>query len=165
MKKIGILLAVVFLVGCGGSETKTKEVKFQGVEEGKNLVAQGMEYLKNNDIKNAIVSFDQSIKNDPTNVANYLVLGEVYLKLQNFSGAIDTLTAASKIDPRNGMVYYLLAMSKKMRGQEKDEMQAVEDAKKSVLSYQMAKDEEGFKRAVVLLKSLQDAATNPSATQ
>jgi len=93
-----MLLALLLIVGCGDRAEK----KMQGVSEKRNYVAQGMKYLAQSDIQRAIKSFDQAIKQDPTNSNNYVVLGQVYIRLNNLESAIDSLSAAVRVDPNNG---------------------------------------------------------------
>ncbi len=157
MKASIILLAIVFgLVGCGGnkvekkSETTQEQVQVKS-EESKKLIAEGMQYLKQNEIRKAIMSFDNAIKTNPTDPENYIVLGQIYLRLKNFDRAIDTFTAATKVGPRHGGAQYFLATAHLFR---EDKVKALEAAKKSAEIFMQERDHEGFKRAAILLKKL-----------
>lgn len=152
MKKFLVLfIALVFVVGCGKREKKTQ---FQGVTETEDFIAQGMQYLSESDIPNAIRSFDEAIKRDPMNPDNYLILGQVYLRLKQHSRAVDSFTAALRVDPFNGEAYYLLATSQAFRGNFE---LAIEAAQKSIEIFVKYRDEEKFKRSVALLRSLLEA--------
>lgn len=150
-RKILLLVIIAFLAGCGQPK---QEPKFQGVEENKNYIQQGMKALQQKDVATAIKNFDKAIKTDPKNPDNYLTLGQVYLALKNYTRAIDTLTAATNVAPTNGQAYYLLAVSLKMRNKEGDLPKAVESAKRSIICFKQSQDKESFIRALGLLKNL-----------
>ena len=149
MKKF-LMLACASLVvaGCGARE----EAKPQGVKETRNYVSEGMNYLNKSDVRNALRSFDMAIQQDPKNQQNYIVLGQVYLRLRQFTRAVDTFQAATRVNGENGELYYLLAMSKEMQGGKHAE--AIEDAKRSAQIFEKNRDEQGFKKALTLLKNL-----------
>ena len=125
MKKILLTILIsVAMVGCGQNQS-AKEQKYQGVQEQKDYIAEGVKYLEQADIPSAIRSFDEAIKQDPTNVENYITLGEVYLRLNNFDRAVDSFSAATRVEPQNAEVRYLLATSKAFKAaRETDQAQA-----------------------------------------
>jgi len=141
------VLILVLFVGCDSKS----QTGFKGVTAKKDYVSEGMKFLNEADIPRAIRSFDMAIKQDPTNVDNYLVLGQVYMRLKQYDRAVDTLSAATRVSPENGEVYYLLATSKALDGRMEG---AIESAQRSVEIYMQNRDEDRFKKAVVLLKSL-----------
>jgi len=151
-----LIIGLIFIIGCGqpAEESKQKPVNSD------KYIASGMKFLKEADIPRAIRSFDMAIKSDPTNTRNYIVLGQVYMQLKNYQGAVDVLTAATKVDAENGEAYYLLATSRALRGKEEDKIKALEAAKRSVEIYLKNRDEDRFKRAVVLLQNLSDRSDN-----
>ena len=149
MKRFIMMMVLVFAVA--GCQSKHAEEKFEGITAKQDFISQGMQFLAEKKIPEAIKSFDQAIKNDPRNVNNYLVLGQVYMKLNNPDAAADTFQAATYVDPNNGEAFYLLAASRAGQGRKK---QAIESAQKSVDNFMKVRDEENFKKAVVLLKSL-----------
>lgn len=159
-KNVILLLSMVFVLGCG--DHKESETAFQGVTEKKDYTAQGMQYLGQSDINNAIRSFDAAIKQDPRNSKNYVVLGEVYMRLGNYTSAVDSFGAATKVDPNNADAFYLLAVSRNLQGY-KDE--AVKAAQRSIELYMQNKDEEKFKRSVLLMKSLTAEEATPQAVK
>ena len=146
-----ILISATMIAGCSRKDDTAKNAKNS---KSTQFIAQGMDYLRQSDVRNAIRSFDMAIKTDPKNVENYLVLGQVYLQLKNFQGAVDVLTAATRIDPNSGEAYYLLATSRGLRGKDEDKIESVAAAKKSVEIFLKERDEERFKKAVVLLQGL-----------
>ncbi len=156
MKKIIIfLISITLIVGCGRKEQVKQPKKFQGVVAKKrDYAAEGLQYLRQKDIANAIRSFDFAIKQDPSNVSHYMLLGEVYLRLKNYTHAIDTFTAATKVDPVNGDAYYFLAYSMLMRRGPNDLQNAVEALKKSIVIFDKTKNKTKLKRSVELLRSL-----------
>ncbi len=153
IKNFIIVLLVVFVVGCG---QRDKEVKFQGVAEENNYVKQGMMYLQQKDVGQAIKNFDQAIKLDPKNPENYMTLGQVYLALKNYTRAIDTLTAATNVGPTEGKAHYLLAVCRKLRNEEGDIAKAIEASKRSIICFKKSEDKEGYVRSLGLLKSLME---------
>ncbi len=162
MKKGLILtLGVLFIVGCGNNQQQS-ETGFQGVAEKKDYLAQGMQYLQDSDIKNAIRSFDQAIKQDPKNPKNYLVLGEVYMRLKNYDSAVDALTGASRVDPDNGDTFYLIAVARSFQGRNEE---AIVAAQRSIEIYVKKKDEENFKRSVMLLERLKKQTSEQVQTK
>ena len=151
---IKFLLIVFLVVSFAGCERKSL-TKFQGVEEKRDYVSQGMKYLAHKDVKRAILSFDQAIKQDPTNPKNFLVLGEIYLRLKNYKGAIDTFSGAIRVDPNNGDAYYLMGIAKSLNG---DIQGAVKALQKSIDLFLQQRNEQKFKLAVNLLKQLTASA-------
>ncbi|MCA9407298.1 MAG: hypothetical protein KC733_01300 [Candidatus Omnitrophica bacterium] len=161
MKKhfVWLFLGLFIINGCG---QKKEETKFQGVTAKKDFIAEGMEHLKRGDIPRSIYSFDMAIKNEPTNINNYIILGQVYMRLNNFDRAVDTLSAATRVDQNNGEIFYLLATSKALQGKRED---AIKIAQRSVDIFMSQRDEEHFKAAVALLKSLTEAPPPESVSQ
>ena len=156
-RNVILILTVLFLAGCGQKETETK---FEGVtSEKKDNMSQGMKYLQEGDVNNAIRSFDEAIKADPKNSKNYIVLGEVYLKLNNNDSAHDSFTAATKVDPNNADAFYYLAVCKQRKGEKDNALAAV---KRSAELYMQSKDKVKFERSLLLLKEL-TGETMPAA--
>ncbi len=151
MKKVIFLVTLsVFIMGCGGSQEQSAS---QGQAGKQDYITMGFQQLENKDLPKAIQSFDLAIKQDPHNIKNYLLLGEVYLRLKNYPSAEDTFVAATKVEPNNGDGFYYLAMSRAAQADKKQ--QAIAAAKKSVELYMQSKNEDAFKRAVVLLRTLE----------
>ncbi len=161
-RKIIFVFLVCCLVGCG---QRDKEVRFQGVEEKNNYVQQGMQYLQQKDVANAIKSFDTAIKADPKNPDNYITLGQVYFALKNYTRAIDTFTAATNVAPANGKAHYLLAVSRKERNQEGDLSKAIEATQRSIICFRKIQDEQGFTRAAALYKNLTETGRQQEAQE
>jgi len=159
MKNYLVLIVMLSLIiGCGPS--KPSSTTESGAQ--KDFIAQGMEYLKNKDIANAIHSFDSAIQQNPTEVENYLVLGEVYMRLQNYGGAVDTLNAAVRVNPNSGDAYYMLGLANALKASQEGDSdlgkaslaQAIEASKRSIDIYMQNRDEENFKKAVTFLQTL-----------
>ncbi|MFT5388167.1 MAG: cytochrome c-type biogenesis protein CcmH/NrfG, partial [Candidatus Omnitrophota bacterium] len=154
MKKgLMAIIAMMVLIGCGGESVSNKKSSMVKT----NYIEQGMQYLKKNDVGQAIQSFDSAIKQDPSNVDNFIVLAQVYMRLQNYSKAIDTLNAAQRVDPTNGEVQFVLATSNIVRAKQEASQgrpdlaqtlhqSAVDAAKRSVDIYMTQRNEEKFKK-------------------
>ncbi|MCA9400012.1 MAG: tetratricopeptide repeat protein [Candidatus Omnitrophica bacterium] len=154
MKKLLLcLVGIVFIIGCGSNTEEKKS--FKGVTAKRDYIADGMNYLKQSDVKRAIQSFDLAIRQDPTNPENYVVLSQVYMRLKSYDRAVDSLQGAARVAPKNGEVQYLLATAHMLN---ENPEKAVESAKKSVDLFMQSRDEEKFKKAVLLLKSLTEAS-------
>jgi len=153
-KNIALILAVAFIAGCGSNKQEAEKMPQQDSSKSQQYVEQAMQYLNNKEVIQAVRSFDLAIKNDPTNPETYLLLGQVYLRLQNPSRAIDTLSAALRVAPNNPEIHYMLATSLGLRWEDADQDKAIESAKKSVEFFMQKQDQDKFKKAVVLLKSL-----------
>ncbi|MCD4780175.1 MAG: tetratricopeptide repeat protein [Candidatus Omnitrophica bacterium] len=151
LRKFLVLFLIVLLAGCGSP----KKTKYQGVEADNNYVEKGMKFLSQGDVLKAIKNFDMAIKNDPNNIKNYLTLAQVYIRLKNYPRAIDTLSAATRVDPINGDVYYLLSVSQRLNGDLKG---AIDSAKKSVVLFQRSGDQDNFSRSAGVLKKLMQEA-------
>ena len=152
---IGLGLA---LAGCGSNTNQPGSS--QGPSMSKSQTAklnnqaqidEGLRLLQESNIGGAIKSFDEAIKASPTNPEGYLVLGQTYLRLKEYDRAIDTFSAASRVAPQEGEIYYLLAVSHGLAG---NGNLARENAEKSIEIFQGQKNEEKFVRSVALLKGL-----------
>jgi len=166
-RSIYLMLLAVFVLACGeqGAQQKQQQTgpKPDMHAQAKMFIDQGMQHLNNQDIVNAIRSFDNAIKVDPQNAENFLVLGQVYLRLRNYDKAVDTFNAGTKIDPNYGEMYYFLGAANAVRlhmaGDGREEFYRQEGilaAKRSVEIFIQEKDEEKLKLALGLLKSLEE---------
>ena len=156
-----VSVLIVALLGCSRSDQSKPA---SGVPEGskKDYTAAAMKFLKEGDVKRSVQAFDLAIRQDPRKIENYMMLGEVYLKLNNPASAEDTFGAATRVDPTDGEAYYFLAYSRAI--QKKTDL-AVEAAKKSVEIFMQKQDKEKFQRAAILLKSLSASQPAASASQ
>lgn len=164
MNKLIIILLAVFIVGCGSGENqnKTAQNPMTSSPTSEAELQKAFDYLEKGDIARAISKFDQIIKKSPGNTDNYLILGQVYLRLNTPLKAIDTLTAATKIDPNNGEAYYLLAIA---NGLAQRKESAIDAAQKSSEIYLANREEDKLKRSLALLKSLQEADFQDGSVQ
>lgn len=150
MKKffIGVIL-VFFIVGCGKKEPVAKI----------NYIEEGLKYLAQQDLGNALKSFDLAIQKNPKNVETYLMVAEIYFKLKNYAGAEALGLKALQLDPENGDVYYLLAMARGAQGNEKE---AFELLKSSLQAFSQRQQQEKAEMVVGLLQRMVGA---PGASQ
>jgi tetratricopeptide (TPR) repeat protein len=114
-------------------------------------IQEGIQHLQQANTVEAIKSFDEAIKNNPTDPSGYIILGETYMRLQEYNRAVDSLNAASRVAPDKGEIFYLLAINYGLLG--KRDL-AKENAQKSVEKFRLAKDEENFLRSLALLQGL-----------
>lgn len=161
---IMVALGMLMLAGCSEAPKSSGQdqspaaasqtaavVKESPEAASEKYVAEGRTDLQSGDIVEAIRNFDNAIRQNPRNTGAYMVLGETYLHVRNYDKAIDTLTAALIVDPRNGSANYLLAMAYNLRG---DKDLALQHAQKSTQIFQDAKDAENFKKSLILLQGL-----------
>lgn len=163
MKKFYIILvAVMFVVGCGNNNETTQKEQTIGQTE---YMTEAYAHLSEGDVTAAIENFDAAIRQNPTNTENYIPLGELYLRLKNFTAAVDTFNAATKVDPNDGEAQYFLALSSMLKarieqtqGNQKEyehyHDKALTAGKQSAEIFMQAKDEERFKKSVSLVQTL-----------
>lgn len=152
-KKILLVVLVAVFAGCGlRSDNKdAKSRKSTQQLSQKNYKAEGMALLQQNEIADSIKSFQNAIKQDPGNITNYVLLSQVYTRLNNPKGSIDALTAALQVAPENGELYFLLAQSF-LKDQNLDE--AIMAGKKSVEMFVKQQNEPGLRKAIILLQAV-----------
>lgn len=161
MKK-GLLVFAVIMVFAGCTEAKkTDGVKAVSQQEKtavssveNPLIATGLASLQKGDIKAAIKSFDDAIRENPKDVQGYLILGQTYMHLKDYNRAVDTFLVATRVDPQNGQAHYLLATNLGLAG---NYTLARAQAEKSVEIFRKNKDGNNFKRAIALLQGLPQA--------
>ena len=91
-----------------------------------------------------------------------MILGEVYLRLKEYTRAVDTFGAATKVAPDDGEAFYFLALSKGLKSKiektpqasQNSMKEAVMAAQRSVEIFVKNRDDDKFKRSVTLLRSL-----------
>lgn len=115
------------------------------------LITAGVAHLKKGDVRAAIQSFDEAIRDNPRDVQGYLILGQTYMHLKDFNRAIDTFIVATRVDPENGQAHYLLATNLGLAG---NYTMARVQAEKSAEIFRKNQDGANFKRSVALLQGL-----------
>ncbi len=164
MKKGLLILAVIAIfAGCGEAKKTdgAKVVSGEGKMSASSasaaanpLIAAGLASLQKGDIKAAIKSFDDAIRENPKDVQGYIILGQTYMHLKDYNRAVDTFLVATRVDPENGQAHYLLATNLGLAG---NYTLARAQAEKSVEIFRKNQDGNNFKRAVALLQGLPQA--------
>ncbi len=157
-----VLVVMAIFAGCGeakkmdGAKAVSVEEKISTSSVGANpLIASGLANLQKGDVKAAIKSFDDAIRENPKDVQGYIILGQTYMHLKDYNRAVDTFIVATRVDPENGQAHYLLATNLGLAG---NYTLARAQAEKSVEIFRKNRDGNNFKRAVALLQGLpQDA--------
>lgn len=171
MRFVIVLCCLIVLSGCGSpqqttssSETESQlpvdekamaakaRTPSQSMDE--NFIAQGVEHLQDADTLGAIRNFDEYIKRHPQDPRGYIILGQTYMRLNDYPRAIDTFSAATRVAPDQGDLYYFLAMN---YGLNNNLDMAIASAQKSVVLFREQKDEENFLRSLALLQGLMNA--------
>lgn len=158
-----VLVVMAIFAGCGeakkmdGAKAVSSEEKMSSPSTGANpLIASGLTSLQKGDVKAAVKSFDDAIRENPKDVQGYLILGQTYMHLKDYNRAVDTFIVATRVDPENGQAHYLLATNLGLAG---NYTLARAQAQKSLEIFRKNRDGSNFKRAVALLQGLpQDAA-------
>jgi Tfp pilus assembly protein PilF len=160
MKKImGVILVVllasstVMFTGCGKKEKASVDPR------SRQMLMEGMVYLKQGEVVKAVQNFAMAIKSSPDYFEAYYILGETFIHLKQFSQAQAVLTGAVNRFPENPMAYYLLAAAYEGSG---NMMPAIVSARKSIDLFQAKQDEEGVRRATIMLGALVQAAKQQS---
>ncbi len=157
MKQLLIAFLVVSLfAGCNSRERASKnEPKPSDTalpqQAAVKLMQQGVEFLNQKDVAKAVVSFEGAIQVDPTNLQPYMVLAEIFMRMQSYPEAITVLERAVNAFPENGYVFYMLSLANQGN---KTPLPAVLAARKSVELFQAQNNEEGYKQAMLLMDSL-----------
>jgi tetratricopeptide (TPR) repeat protein len=157
VKKVLIIFLVVLIsAGCNSRErTPAKKTPPSDAnlpqQAAVKLMQQGVEFLNQKDVAKAVVSFEGAIQVDPMNLQPYMVLAEIFMRMQSYPEAIAVLERASTVFPDNGYVYYMLSLANQGN---KTPLPAVLAARKSVELFQAQKNEEGYKQSVILMESL-----------
>jgi tetratricopeptide (TPR) repeat protein len=164
MKKImGVMLAVCVASGAllfGGCAKKAAENAAVD-PQARRLLVEGTAYLKQGEVVKAVQDFATAIKTSPDYFEAYYMLGETFIHLKQFPQAQAVLTGAVNRFPDNPLAYYLLSAAYEGSG---NLMPAIIAARKSVDLFQARQDEDGTKRATVLLGALVQAAKQQAET-
>jgi tetratricopeptide (TPR) repeat protein len=160
MKNLIVAVGLMALVaGCGKNPADSQTEMAQPPAQ-EDFLQKGVQSLTNGDVVTAIKSFDDAIKQNPVDPKPYMILGQTYMHLKEYNRAIDTYSAALRVSPDKGMVYYLLAINYGLAG--KFDM-AKKNAEASIEIFRQNKDEQNFLRAVSLLQGLSKNQSVPEA--
>lgn len=168
MKQLLIAFLVVSLfAGCNSRERSPKSEKTPSdallpQQAAVKLMQQGVEFLNQKDIAKAVVSFEGAIQVDPTNLQPYMVLAEIFMRMESYPQAITVLERAINAFPENGYVFYMLSLANQGN---KMPLPAVLAARKSVELFQAQNNEEGYKQAMLLMDSLIKSEQQKQSTQ
>ncbi|MBF0619815.1 MAG: tetratricopeptide repeat protein [Candidatus Omnitrophica bacterium] len=156
MRKVlcAVMIAVIAFTGCAKKDTTPKNV-----QEARKFLVAGMMLLKQAEPIKAVESFANAIKVAPEYFESYYVLAETFIHLKQYPQAISILNAAGTRFPTNGYAYYLLAIAEEGAGQT---IPAIVAARKSMELMVAAKDEQGMKRATILVAALIASAKQES---
>ncbi|MCK5214645.1 MAG: tetratricopeptide repeat protein [Candidatus Omnitrophica bacterium] len=152
MKKILLILALLAVYGCGSNQSEqAKQVPSEDPQKKEDLyISEGISYLQQGNAAEAIKSFDESIKQYPTDPRRYMVLAHTYMRLKNYSRAIDTYTAALRYAENKGEVYYLLAVCYGLTG---NQSMTQESIQKSIEMFTQDRDEVNLAKALAFIQN------------
>lgn len=158
----GVVAAVLLVSGAmlfAGCGQKTEKAAV--TPQARQMLVEGTVYLKQGDVVKAVQNFAAAIKMAPDYFDSYYMLGETFIHLKQFPQAQAVLTSAINRFPENPMAYYLLAVAYEGSG---NMMPAIVSARKSIDLFQVKKDEDGVKRATILLGALVQIAKQQAET-
>ncbi len=166
MKRLAFVMAVMFvLTGCQKppqpqttQQEQTASVETPQSKQGGEYLAKAITYLQDSKPAEAVQNLILAIQSNPQDLQPYLVLGQTYMHLNDFDNASQTYMAALRVAPDQGELYYLLAITNGLQG---DKEQAIANAEKSLLIFQKERNEENFRRALVLLQGLSQEQAAP----
>lgn len=155
MKKwLWFMAAVVVLTGCGENKAAKQKQQTTTVQSNVDYIAQGMEALRQTKIEDAIQSFNNAIRQSPTNIERYLFVAEVYLRMKYYQGAVDVLNAAAQIAPQNGDVFFRMALTYYLRDESGDLDIAENAIGQSLQLFLTQKNKEKFELAHALYQDI-----------
>ncbi|HOW35202.1 MAG TPA: tetratricopeptide repeat protein [Candidatus Omnitrophota bacterium] len=162
-RMIYVLMAVVWLAGCGSRQPAEKTDTAsapQAPAVKTDLVEIGAKYLAKGDVVNAMGAFNQAVVINPNDVRAYFVLGQMYMQMANYDKAIENFKSVASIDPNNGQAYLMLGGCYDLQGKRPEAIDAV---KKSVEVFEKQRDETGFKTSLAILQKLMQTAPGDPA--
>jgi len=166
-KLIAVLCVGLFLAGCSSQETKAPQapaadVKGQRQEAAKKVFAQSMLLLQQKNLKGAVENLRASIALDPTDPNPYLVLGQLLIKAEQFTSAVEFLDQAAKTFPDNGTMFYMLSVANKLAG---NKLPSVLAARRSYEIFNASGDAANARTSAMLLEELvQEAQAEQKVT-
>ncbi len=153
MKRWCLIFAIMM---CAFGCEQKKEVKFEAPvpqPAAHDFMKDGVEYLEQAKVPEAIRSFDEAIKQNPVDPQPYLVLGQTYMRINDYTRAIDTFSAALRVSPDKGSLHYLIAVNYRLLG---DLELARKNAEISIEFFRQKQDEKNFLMALALLQELSE---------
>ena len=160
---IGVLVFTMMISGCGSKESsKTSSFDIPSAQasfskdstSSEKSIQQGLTYLNQGDFKKAIGNLMLAIRQNPSDSRGYLILGQTFISLKNYDGAVSVLKSGTIAVPEDGHIYYLLSLAQRFNG---DSEQALQAAQKSVVLFEKAQDAVSFKKSLVLVRGLMSA--------
>jgi Tfp pilus assembly protein PilF len=166
-QSIIVLFVILSIVGCNSRERTPAKGSVSSdtstpQQASAKLMQQGVDFINQKDIAKAVVSFEGAIQVDPSNPQPYLVLSEIFLRMQSYPQAIEILERAVKVFPDNGYVFYLLSLANQGN---KNALPAVLAARKSAELFQAQNNQEGYKQSMILMESLIQAEQQKQSAQ
>ncbi|HPB67342.1 MAG TPA: tetratricopeptide repeat protein [Candidatus Omnitrophota bacterium] len=150
--KRGCLIFAIMICAFGCEQKK--EVKLEvpvPTPAAHDFMKDGIEYLEQAKVPEAIKSFDEAIKQNPVDPQPYLLLGQTYMRISDYTRAIDTFSAALRVSPDKGSLHYLIAVNYRLMG---DVELARKNVEASIEFFRQKQDEKNFLMALALLQEL-----------
>ena len=147
----GALVLAFLCHGCGSRQADANAVNPSAGVSQEDFVkrAEGLLAQKNYDA--AVRLFQEIIAKDPNNVQAHFALGQTFMRLESYNNALQQFEAVTNLAPTNNEAFLLLGGCYDLLG---DRPKAIELVKKSVEVAQAKRDEEGFKRSVIILQQM-----------
>jgi len=147
---------MMILIGCGAPPSETSSApsspgKTAPTSPEADHLNVGIDALQKGDVRVAIQQFDAAIKSNPAALEGYLILGETYMRLNEYARAVDTYIAATRVAPEQGELYYLLALNYGLMG---DKTSSLTNIQKSIEIFRNNQDEANFIKSMAFLQGL-----------
>lgn len=134
---------------------KTQEEKEKMRQRLGLLMDEGAKHIEQQQYVEAEKKFIEMVSLDPKNVIAFERLGEIYYYQKDFDHALETLTFAKRLNPKNDHIYLDMGMIKMEQGKAE---QAMVDLKKAVeLSPNSPKNLDGLLNAALAAKKKYEA--------
>ncbi|MBU0469773.1 MAG: tetratricopeptide repeat protein [Candidatus Omnitrophica bacterium] len=112
---------------------------------------EGTEQLKQNNLREAIISFNKAVSQDSSNSDAHLMLGKLFLNMKEYPKAIEHFEASSNLQPDSGEIFLTLAQCYDLSG---DRKTAISMIQRSIVIYKLQKNTEDYNAAVKLYQML-----------
>lgn len=144
---------IVFFVGCGSSDSSgTNPVsKNTRAAQTTDYLEEGIEDLRQHNLKKAVEEFHLAIQQDPKDVDAYLMLAKLSMEMKAYESSIKYFTAAANLRPDDGHIYLSLAKCYDLAGNKEE---AINNLKKSAVIFKGQNDENNYKISLAFLSAL-----------
>ena len=151
---LGVFVLTMLCSGCGSRQGEANPVNPMPTVSQEDFVKKAEGLLAQRNYGEAVRLFKDIIAKDPNNVKAHFILGQTYMRLESYNDALKQFETVTNLAPTHNDAYLLLGGCYDLLG---DRPKAMALVKKSVEVAQVNRDEEGFKRSLVILQQMMTA--------